>query len=143
MSEFENNSITDEDILNAQINSPEKIRYFINRTKKIVPAGLRKHWEEDCYRLIAVYNENAYSIILYAAKIMIIAKNYSSTEELTSLIDSLMFDIPDDMNYDELKFLLSKYTPDYYQVLNIFLFDLTDVSNKVKTYMKTNKKESL
>ena len=136
MSANENPIITDEDIFYAQINSPEKTRYFINRIKNIISASLRKKWEDDCYRLIAQYGEKAFPIIMYATKIMLRVKNYKSTEELTSAIDTIMFDIPEDLDFDELKYLLSTYTPEYFQVLNIFLFNLTDVSNKVKTYIK-------
>ena len=136
MSANENIIISDDDIFYAQMDSPENVRYFINRMKSVVNSSLRKQWEDDCYKLVAQYNAQAYPVILASAQVIFKVRNYKSTDELTSFFDNLMINMPADFLFDEFKTLLSKYSADYFQILNIFLFNLTDVSVKVKNYIK-------
>ena len=130
------NTITEEQLILAQINTPENIRYYINRIKNILNKGQQNNWEDDCYKLIINYNEKAYSIIYYASLIILRVKSFKNTEELTSCFDSIMYNLPIDFEFDELKLLISKYAQEYIQVLNVFLFDLTEVNSKVKRYLK-------
>lgn len=136
METAEINDITQEKIFEAQISTPENIRYYINRTKNNLSKVQQATWEYDCYKNIILYKEKAYDVIIYASKVILKVKNFKSTDELNSFFDNIMATIPIDFKYDIFNELVSKYSQEYIQILNVFLFGLTDVSSKVKRYIK-------
>ena len=136
MSAEEVNNISDKDLFYAQMNTPENIRYFVNRIKEIVSSGLRNQWENDCYSLVVQHNELAYPVITATAQTIMRVRNYKNTDELRAFFDSLMLNTPEGFLFDEYKDLLTKYSQEYFQIINIYLFNLTDVTSKVKSYIK-------
>lgn len=136
MSAEEVNNISDKDLFYAQMNTPENIRYFVNRIKEIVSSSLRNQWENDCYSLVFQHNELAYPVITATAQTIMRVRNYKNTDELRAFFDSLMLNAPEGFLFDEYKDLLTKYSQEYFQIINIYLFNLTDVTSKVKSYIK-------
>lgn len=132
----DNITITEEEIINAQINTPENIRYYINRVKNSLNKTQQNNWEYDCYKNIILYKENAFEIIIYASKVILKIKKFKNTDELTSFFDNIMSVISPNFKFDIFNELVSKYAQEYLPVLNVFLFGLTDVNSKVKKYIK-------
>jgi len=129
------------ELYHARLKTPKVVRYWIEKTKKFLPADKQNDWEKTCYLLIQTANakeapvirkqaiEFAYQTIISAAKIIIAIQNESDNtklDEISKVIDKELY-----------------YSEDYhqldnkYQTLSIlipFLTDKGDLYRKLTFY---------
>ena len=114
---------------------PANVTYYINRCKTILGKKAQK-FENECLNEISSRGVNAYPVILAASQIIMKIHRYKSTQELSSFFGYIMSSVDDTFLFDDFKNLVLEYSTDYLFIVNAYLFDLTDVSNKVKNYIK-------
>lgn len=114
---------------------PFNVQYFINRYKEINKQG--KEFEIDCLNEVKQNGEAAFPVILAACQVLLKTHKFKSIDELTDAFGFIMSRIDENFMFENFKTLVTNYSKDYSYLVNAYLFDRTDVSNKVKNYIKS------
>lgn len=123
-------------ISDNELNIPANIMYYINRCKTILNKQ-GNNFENDCYEEINNNDVDAYPVILASCQVIMKVHRFKNIDELSTFFSFIMSRVNEDFMFDNFKNLVLKYSKDYLYIINAYLFDLTDVSNKVKNYIKS------
>ena len=125
------NSITNEEMFNAYLTTPENIRYFISSAKAVIERK-RLSWEDDCYKNIVINENNAYKLIITTSQTIIkIHELNIKDEDLKNFFYNLMLNMSFNFDYSTYKQLLTNYCPECNDILNKHLFNYIDDTNNI------------